>query len=401
VLFPGGSAAAPSLADAAAANDNRLRIVIFYLGLGGGHKTVALTLARSIRTLAPGLVVEVQDAAEHVYPALRLHRLLPPAYQLATSLAGGRVAKLIYSIADRYPTQVSHFLDRLFGHSMRRYASTLEPTLVVSTFSILSALLAPKIHSPKNQTFKTVTVVTDAGNVNSIWFEGRPEFLLVADGKTLPHAVASGLAPGSVIVTGPVVSGLFRDVLELDQSRANLGLPNKFTITVMGGALGLGNKLYGAADELRALGNEVQFILVAGNNSKLHKKFTKFTTSSPEARVTRFTPELSKYVAASDLIVGKAGWCSLTEALAVGRPTLVVDIVGGQEHANLAYGVRHGFARYVDTAQLHQLVRGYLDSRELLRRDFAMDPKAVKAARLGADTAGAFLIRLARSDSTA
>jgi processive 1,2-diacylglycerol beta-glucosyltransferase len=61
-------------------------------------------------------------------------------------------------------------------------------------------------------------------------------------------------------------------------------------------------------------------------------------------RVCGFIDTMPQAMAASELIVAKAGGLTITEALALGRPLILYHVIPGQEQLNAEYAARQGAA---------------------------------------------------------
>lgn len=88
----------------------------------------------------------------------------------------------------------------------------------------------------------------------------------------------------------------------------------------------------------RALQHEVQVILATGRNQALLKYFTgrKYVCALP------FTPEIAPYMAAADVIMGKAGANVIFESMTLGKPFIATSYIPAQEKANLEFIQRYG-----------------------------------------------------------
>ncbi|MBM0240252.1 hypothetical protein JNW88_29805 [Micromonospora sp. ATA32] len=81
-------------------------------------------------------------------------------------------------------------------------------------------------------------------------------------------------------------------------------------------------------------------------------------------------------LAACDLVIGKAGWFTLNEAIFSGRPALIVDVVPGQEESNARAAEELGVARPVQPTEIVAWVRRYASAPDRLRTDFTVDGPA-------------------------
>jgi UDP:flavonoid glycosyltransferase YjiC (YdhE family) len=102
-------------------------------------------------------------------------------------------------------------------------------------------------------------------------------------------------------------------------ARRELALADRFTVLVTAGGFGLGSHVVVAADRLASYVPGVQLILNAGHNDALFREFAALAAGR-DALVLGHTDRFEVLLAACDVVVGKAGFMTLTEAMAAGRP---------------------------------------------------------------------------------
>lgn len=86
-----------------------------------------------------------------------------------------------------------------------------------------------------------------------------------------------------------------------------------------------------------------QVLVVAGKNPVLEQQLKNYPHRHP-TRVFGFVDNMQELMSASDLIITKPGGLTTSEALALGRPLMVVDPIPGQEAANSDFLLERGAA---------------------------------------------------------
>lgn len=164
-------------------------------------------------------------------------------------------------------------------------------------------------------------------------------------GTALPHARFVGLPIRRSISTldRSELRGLARDSFGLDQS-----LP---TLLVTGGSQGarrINGAVIAAASALAAAG--IQVLHVVGPKGEV--TLPALTDGSPPYVVVPFVERMELAYAAADLMIGRAGANSVTEAAALGLPAVFVPlpIGNGEQAVNAAAVVEAGGAVLVDDA---------------------------------------------------
>jgi UDP-N-acetylglucosamine:LPS N-acetylglucosamine transferase len=108
----------------------------------------------------------------------------------------------------------------------------------------------------------------------------------------------------------------------------------------MSGAWGIGP----VAEAAEALGNAgVHVLAVAGRNARLAGKLQAVARRQPRVRALGYTNRIPELMAASDLVISSSG-DTCTEARAVGRPLLLLDVVQGHGRDNLQHELELGDA---------------------------------------------------------
>jgi processive 1,2-diacylglycerol beta-glucosyltransferase len=117
-----------------------------------------------------------------------------------------------------------------------------------------------------------------------------------------------------------------------------------------------------ALAELDKVARPFQTIVVAGRNEELRHQLAAQDRKHP-THILGFTTNMHELMAVADLIITKPGGLTSSEALAMGRPLLILDPIPGQEAANSDFLLEHGAAVKVNRLddlpfKLEQLLAG-------------------------------------------
>jgi processive 1,2-diacylglycerol beta-glucosyltransferase len=134
-------------------------------------------------------------------------------------------------------------------------------------------------------------------------------------------------------------------------ARKQLGLDADATvILISAGGYGIG-PVEQLVKDLLALERPWQIAAIAGKSEKtrrrleeLAKETGNLASSSPRLCPVGFTTEMDKYMAAADLMVGKAGGLTTSEALARALPMALIEPIPGQEERNADHLLEAGAA---------------------------------------------------------
>jgi processive 1,2-diacylglycerol beta-glucosyltransferase len=113
----------------------------------------------------------------------------------------------------------------------------------------------------------------------------------------------------------------------------------------------------------------VQLAVVCGRNAALERRVNALSPTRHPMRVVGYTAEMHRWMAAADLLVGKAGGLTSSEALARGLVLVVVNPIPGQEERNSDHFLEEGAAiRCNNLPALAYKLDALLDDPERLAR---------------------------------
>ena len=191
-------------------------------------------------------------------------------------------------------------------------------------------------------------VVTDF-DAHAMWLCHNYEHYFVALEETKIHLEKLGIPAEKLTVSGIPIDPLFAEEKDKAETREKLGLEkHKLTILVSAGGFGVG-KIEHLLEALADLETPSQIVAICGRNEELKNKLEKLSREKfNNERVTfkpiGFTKEMDEYMSASDLIVGKPGGLTTSEALAKGLIFCIVNPIPGQEERNSDHLLEKGCA---------------------------------------------------------
>jgi processive 1,2-diacylglycerol beta-glucosyltransferase len=184
-------------------------------------------------------------------------------------------------------------------------------------------------------------VVTDF-DAHAMWILPDVDWYFVACEETRAYLAALGIPPETIFVTGIPVDLKFGTEKPKAETRMKLGLdPHKTTLLVSAGGFGVGpvESLARAIDEVQ---HPIQIVVICGRNKRLEEHLKNVSDTRHPMQVIGFTDEMDSWMAASDLLVGKAGGLTSSEALARGLILVVVNPIPGQEERNCDHFLEEG-----------------------------------------------------------
>ena len=303
--------------------------------LGMGHDVVAEACATSLA--AYGWSTETLDAmrllgrggatvGEAVFRGMLAVPGLFDAVHFSALRTGSRLALLADAAARR------RVVPRL-----RAFLDENPADLAISVFATGASAVSRL--ADRYPAMSHVVFCTDV-TPHRLWVHQHVDLYLV----TSPAAVAAvrRFRPEArVRVIPPAVRPGFYRPPSQAQARAQLGVPSaERCVLLMSGAWGLGP----VARAAEALGDAgVHVLAVAGRNARLEERLRVAARRQPRVRAFGFSDAIPALMVASDLVVSSSGdTCS--EARAVGRPLLLLDVVQGHGRDNLQHELELGDA---------------------------------------------------------
>jgi processive 1,2-diacylglycerol beta-glucosyltransferase len=173
----------------------------------------------------------------------------------------------------------------------------------------------------------------------------------VGSNETGRELDACGVAPERIHVTGIPVHPMFGKNFARERLRRALGVPvGRPLVLLLSGGIGVG-RLDGLLRGLRALAGKVTFMASSAGHPALQRALETFRVRElTDLRIIGYVGNIHEYMAAADLLITKPGGLTVSEAMVLGLPLILVDPIPGQEILNACYLVGQGAALRADDA---------------------------------------------------
>jgi processive 1,2-diacylglycerol beta-glucosyltransferase len=312
------------------------RILIFYSSLGSGHRSAAQALSEAFRRTQM-TDVQVEDALAY---GGRLFRASMTNWYLWISQQAPHLYKMLYEATDLEELDDAIRGNRLLGMLEHAFLSQLEqlvkrlaPDAIVCTQQI-PALVLQQLKRKSGLKQPLYLVITDF-MVHSSWIISGVDGYFLPNELTCRILTARGLPQTILHVTGIPVRLEIAEPKSADAMRARCHLPcDGPLITLFGGGI----------EPRRVQQMIAQFVqsptagtlaVVAGRNATLAKTLAD-AHDGPHMRLRKLgrIDHVDDLVAASDLVITKAGGLMVSEVLARGTPMIIIDPIPGQEEWN-------------------------------------------------------------------
>lgn len=349
-----------------------MKYLILTASAGNGHNSAAKTIKNKILKECPTDEVQIVDAYKEFAPKIN-GWIIEKGYFIACK----HLIKL-YNLffkqseknnADTRFKNNTHNEIKCFISGLLNKIYDYKPDVIISTYIFVSVAL-DDLKRIYNIPAKMVTLTLDYG-ISPYWecttiFD---KFFITGEYMREPFKKL-GFQDEQMISSGIVIDEKFNQDLDKKTVRDELKLnQDLFTIVVMkGGFFTVSN--YKLMQQFSKVKQKIQIILINGKD--------EFGRNDLDRRISRtkanhvfynlgFVNNVDKYFSAADLVLGKAGGLSTTEAINKGIPSVIVDNLPQQEIYNKDFLVENECALSVDKSHsIGQLINYLLENPQVL-----------------------------------
>jgi processive 1,2-diacylglycerol beta-glucosyltransferase len=336
-----------------------MRVLIATATAGAGHLAAAAALEEAWRECRAEDVVKKLDLVEFFSPIHRkIHadgyvKLVEHAPEIWGMLFGKtdnpKVARRLSEIKRVFPSKSRSRFSK-FVQEFAPDAVVCTHYVALDTLGEMRTQADGRTHTRTNgRRPLVVSVVTDF-EAHALWMDPCVDLYCVAAPETRARLMARGAKPEAIIASGIPIAGKFSSRPVPREIRKRLGLrDDQRVVLVLGGGFGMGP----VAEILRELDKvEIGFqtVVVAGRNEELRRTLATCDRKHP-THVLGFCSNMHELMSVADLIITKPGGLTTSEALAMGKPILIISPIPGQEAANSDFLLERGAAAKVNRVE--------------------------------------------------
>jgi len=238
-------------------------------------------------------------------------------------------------------------LDKLNSRRFVKLVREYQPDMIICTH-FLPAEIVSWLKARERIASRQAIVVTDF-DVHAMWLCHHYEQYFVAIDEARAYLTALAIPGNKITVSGIPIDPVFALTKDKIDMRRKHGLaPDRTTILLSAGGFGVG-PLVQLVMSLIPLQHPAQIVAICGRNEELKERVSDVALKiSAESKVTvnpiGYTHEMDELMAASDLVVGKPGGLTTSEALAKGLVMVIANPIPGQEERNSDHLLEAGVA---------------------------------------------------------
>jgi len=323
------------------------RVLLLSASSGAGH-------VRAAEALEKAFAARGDCSVQHIDAIQYVSKLFQRAYDKSYISMVRRAPDLVGILYERTDQPWQHrrrrlVLDRLNSQPMIHMLKHVQPDLCVATHFLPAEIIAWLI-AKKKLSAKNAIVVTDY-DVHAMWLCRTVGSYYVAIPEAAEYLAGIGVPREILRVSGIPIDPLFSVPLDRAIARAALKLDSAAPILLLAaGGYGVG-PLEQLVRDLLAVQKPWQLLAIAGKSEKMKKRLDEMApaagslpSGAPRLVPIGFTTQMDQYMAAADLLVGKAGGLTTSEALARHLPMALIEPIPGQEFPNADHLLEEGAA---------------------------------------------------------
>ena len=311
-----------------------MKCLILTVTIGNGHNAVANAMAEELSSR--GHEVKVIDLYKN-------HKFISYVISDLGFAMGFRFPNLANNIFMQAKKQGKTPFTR-FNKSIKKellaQINEFEPDIIVSSH-VAGRLFVREYGHLFKKPVKSVFFVTDFDVPPSLDKTFKDDYVIIPSPVFREELLANGFKDDHIKTCGiPLNKSFYEPILRKDaRKRLEFSLDSKkLTILMLGGMKGVGNLF----NTLKRISSEPNFqiIFLSSKNTKLKAKVEKFIKKrKPAATIISegFVKSISDVMACSDLMIGKAGCLTCTEAIERGVPMFLYSNVCYPERQNTEF----------------------------------------------------------------
>lgn len=316
------------------------RVLILSASAGAGHISAAKAIEKAFRMVGAAREIRHVDSLQYTSQVFR--NIYSKGYIDMVNHAPN-VLGWLYDVSDKPWKNERRRLafDRLNTRPLVKLINDYKPEMVVSTHFLPAEIISWLLCRKKINTKHSI-VVTDF-DAHATWLCRHYDQYFAALDETREHLEKLGVASDKITISGIPIDPVFAEPKAKIEMRQKYGLDvDRLTILISAGGFGVG-PMEDLLNSLRMLKHPAQVIAICGRNARLKERLEEQSRDSNLLiKAVGYTNDMDEYMAASDMVLGKPGGLTTSEALSKGLVFVIVNPIPGQEERNSDHLLEEG-----------------------------------------------------------
>jgi processive 1,2-diacylglycerol beta-glucosyltransferase len=347
------------------------KIVFLSADMGQGHNSAVQAIQEALEQYYPGkFEQEVIDVVALVGPTI--DKFIERLYE-KSAMYSKPAYKAFFEFTNK--SEIGSFLDKKGYFMVKTGLKSIideKPDMVISCFPFLSYSVSRYL---KEHHFDVpfLSLITDTGEVHSDWACKTVDYFFSPSWETTFYLEKKGVKADKIKTFGfPVKQSFYQDFDKKEIRQKNKIPEDKKVILYFTGAWGMGkviDKVIRLDDKL----DNIVLLVVTGKNEKLKDRLSEIKYKN-DVRLLGYIHNVAEMLSITDLVVAKAGGIQTMEIVTAKKPSIITEVVPGQEEPNARFIEAMGFG-YVEKKPTRLALRAkyIIETDELARLQKNLD----------------------------
>lgn len=345
-----------------------MKVLIFTVTVGVGHNEVSKNIAEKFKEKGDEVLIH------NLFENHRFYNWVLSKLGFQAMMKLPKIANFFYDNSKRKNKQLYENMIKSVKEKTLKVVNDFEPDVIIS--SHIAGLDFVKNYDGlfKKQVLNYF-VITDYDVPPGLREFKNNEYIVIPNNDFKNELIEKGLDEEHLLPFGIPINKKYSIEISRQQALDKLDIEldeNKQVILITGGGVGLGHS-FKLIKEL-SKHEDLQIISVAGKNKKLKDKADVLAKNS-RARIISlgFTKELEYIMTLTDVIVGKTGGITATEAIVKRVPFMAMKNTPKPEYSNLLYFIDKKIAIGIDSVKnVYDIIKNIdkTNIKEIIKNEF-------------------------------
>lgn len=346
------------------------KLLITYASFGSGHKTVAEYVYDYFKNNSDEYEIKLIDVMDYGNLIGKINIWF---FNLNFKFQNEIASTVGYEISDSkiVTAPYKEITKVLFKSDLKKDILDFKPDILISSH-FFGGIVMGMLNKKYNMNTKIITIITDYAS-HCMWLRNhkREHAFIVSNEIVKNELIKYGIDPNKIYPYGIPLSSEFKKI-DKDKKKIKFkyNIKNNYPIFLFfgGGSMGA-TYTYNYLKQILKLNLKINIIFVSGKNIKLQNKCNKYIKEEKIKNVTvlGFTKDISNLLNIASCVITKPGGLSVTEALEMKTPMILIPGNGGQENYNAKFITKNHFGiRTYTPKHLARQVKKLVDSPKLI-----------------------------------
>ena len=345
------------------------KILITYASYGSGHKTVANYIYEYFKEHGD-YDLKIVDVMDYASPIGKINlKLFNMIFKFQFSLP----ATIGYELSDNKIVTAPYkiYTKACLNKKLQKDFLEYNPDLLIATH-FFGGIMMGSINKKYHTKTKIITIITDYSS-NCMWLQNHKyeDYIVVSNEIVKQEVLKFGVDEKKICPFGIPLSSKFKITDDKEKIKLKYNIKNNKPIILFFGGGSIGSSFtYNYLKAILKLKLDINIIFVAGKNVELQNKVNDLVMkeNTPNITVLGFTNDVSNLLNIATLVITKPGGLSVTEALEMKTPMILIPGNGGQENYNANFVTKNKFGLRVRTTfQLSRVMKKINNNPEIVQ----------------------------------